>query len=272
MRFEKYVMRVCEWMYYRKRGNKGNGGQISLDNENIIFTVAFNNAEVIEEQIHTIKVHCKDEYRYLVVDNSSDESVSNKIENICAEHSEVVYFRLPKWNYKKLNPSNSHGVALNYVFKCIFKKCPNIKNVLILDHDIFPVKDFRIQDMGHKQEVYGLKMQSKEVWYIWPGFMYMDISKFDIRKLNFKPGYGGDTGSSNWKTIYESRPEDRMKFATLRKMFINEEKYKEFTRQGSELDILDEAWLHMVNASDWAGVGGMDFKLQTVKELLEKGI
>lgn len=265
-------MQIYEHMYYHSKADKGTIDVTLSENENIILTIAFNNAEVIEEQIHTIKEHCKDEYCYLVADNSTDVTISKKIEEICTNQSDVVYFRLPKWNYKKLNPSNSHGVALNYVFKSIFKGHKNISNVLILDHDIFPIKDFSIREMSHKQDVYGLKMQSKAVWYIWPGFMYINIGKFDMQKLNFKPGYGGDTGSSNWKMIYETLSEKEMKFVSLRKMFINEEKYKEFTRQGSELDILDESWLHMVNASDWAGVGGMDLKLQSVRELLDKGI
>jgi len=102
--------------------------------------------------------------------------------------------------------------------------------------------------------------------------MYINLGKFNSKNLDFKPGYGGDTVSSNWKNIYQNIPEDEIKFASLRKKFINDSNHGNYARQSNEVDILDDAWLHMVNASDWAGIGKMDLKLQKVKELLNEGV
>jgi len=157
MRIERTIMQIYEKIYYNKKIHIDNVTHTMLNKENIIFTIAFNNYEVIEEQINTIKTHCLDEYSYLVVDNSSDLLISKRIEEICTNNPNVTYLKLPKWNYKKLAPSNSHGIALNYVFKSIFKGCTNIKNVLLLDHDIFPLKNFSITEINNSQDVYGLK-------------------------------------------------------------------------------------------------------------------
>ena len=268
MKIREIISDVYERQYYNKKIDISNISPATIEEQNIIFTIAFNNSDVIEQQIGTITNHCMDSYVYIVADNSSDLSVSKIIEKLCEGRVNVLYIRLPKWNYNRLNPSKSHGIALNYVFRSILKSFIDLKRVLILDHDIFPINDFSFSDIYNGQDLYGLKMQNKGIWYIWPGFMYINIEKYDLNKFDFKPGYGGDTGSSNWKTIFENLSESNMKFASLKKKLINDAPYGEHIRQSSEVDILDDAWIHMVNASDWAGIGNMDLKLKKVKELL----
>jgi len=260
---------IKEKGYYGKRIVDKNIKKIALKS-NVIFTIAFNNSEVIREQISAIMEHCRDEYSYLVFDNSSNLAISNEIANVCNKCSNVIYVRLPIWNGRALEPSVSHGIALNFVFKKVLKMHREIDNVLILDHDIFPMKDFRVSEIGRGQDVYGWKREDNGIWYVWPGYMYLNMNKIVCFRLDFKPGYGGDTGSSNWKVLYKKKSVGELKFAKWEKKIIKVDGAMIVTRSSSEVDIFDDTWLHMVNASDWAGVGLMDKKLQKVREILSE--
>jgi hypothetical protein len=83
-----------------------------------IYTVAFNNDRVIDYQIKFMRKNLKDEHLHIIVDNSSDNEISEKIRKICIEQ-DTMYIRLPENN---LFTSQSHALALNYICKNIVEK------------------------------------------------------------------------------------------------------------------------------------------------------
>ena len=76
-------------------------------------TIAFNNPMVISEQIRLLRKNLQDPFEYTVADQSPDPELAARIRRVCAE-AEVGYLMLPRGRLR-LNPSISHGRALNWV-------------------------------------------------------------------------------------------------------------------------------------------------------------
>ena len=118
--------------------------------------VTFNNSKVVDYQIRCLNRYFKFPFRFTVFDNSTNENIAAEINEICKKH-EIVYVKLPKQNFiPKGMGSYSHGIACNYLFEKYIRQ-GGAKYFGLLDHDIFPVKDFDISEYLEKQFFYGVK-------------------------------------------------------------------------------------------------------------------
>lgn len=229
---------------------------------------------VIEKQIEMVTKYCKENNCvHLIMDNSDDLKEKKKIERICGEGKEtnVIYFALPDGNpYSGKRPSSSHGAAINWCWYNVVQKVANIKRVLLLDHDIFPIKEFDIKETLKNQIAYGLKINIGHAWYLWPGLCAFDIEKLHGKKMNFMPGKYGDTGAMNYPIIYASCCVDEMMLAHDRLVWISGETGDEKrSAQRDSVQVIDESWIHMINASNWAGLDNVEEKFKQVIEMLE---
>ena len=267
--------RICtsfpEKSYYRKNAVAAKSIAKQIDKEFLIMTIAFNNSEVIKKQIEMLRKHCKSDYQYAVFDNSSDWSMRDAIQDVCKEEG-VLYYSLPKLKMR-VNPSESHGVAINYAMKNIVMNSNGAKSILLLDHDIFPYRDFDMESLSKGQDLYGMLVELGEGKYIWPGFFFCKKKLLNSRMMDFKPGYGGDTGSGNRPMLYENLDFEKMSFADLKRPDINDDKTDdEFGRQRNTVDILDETWIHFVGASDWMGIRNFEEKYSLFNRYVQKMI
>lgn len=111
--------------------------------------MTFNNSEVVEYQIRTLKKFFKYPFRYTVFDNSTKENKSEEILAICKKYS-VGYVKLPKQEFlPKGYGSYSHGIACNYLFNKYIKN-GGAKYFMLLDHDLFLIDDFDISTQFDK--------------------------------------------------------------------------------------------------------------------------
>jgi len=83
-----------------------------------LYIIAFNNADLVFNQIFFLKKNLKDNYRLIIIDNSNNYSKSQEIENICIKNK-TSYVKLPE---NKLKSSYSHALSLNYTMKNIISK------------------------------------------------------------------------------------------------------------------------------------------------------
>lgn len=80
-----------------------------------ICTVAFNNASLIKLQWEMLQKNIEGDFCYAVLDNSSDKTISEKIEQFCSMEG-IVYVKMP-WNpLGIIGPSYSHAAALNFLY------------------------------------------------------------------------------------------------------------------------------------------------------------
>ena len=82
-----------------------------------IYSIAYNNAKLIDYQIRTMQKFLTDEHKLIIVDNSNDLEESQKIAKLC-ETSHTGYVKIPN---NSLRYSWSHIGALNYTWRNIIK-------------------------------------------------------------------------------------------------------------------------------------------------------
>jgi len=183
-----------------------------------IYTVAFNNAKVIEYQIKLCEKNIKDEFLHIIIDNSIDKKASSDIKNVCIKYKKM-YIRLPQ---NTLYSSQHHTLALNYTWINIVQK-RMCRYFWFLDHDIFPVKKTSILPILKQQKLYGYLIDKYRrwfmwnAWFLWPWFSFFDKTlsrKFDFGLVkHFLPFYALDSWWANYNLIYKKLNKDAIQFA-----------------------------------------------------------
>lgn len=225
--------------------------------------VTFNVAEVVEYQIRTLNKFFKYPFRYTVFDNSTKENVSKMILDICTEYG-VGYVKLPNQEFlPKGYGSYSHGIACNYLYDRFIKN-GGAKYFMLLDHDIFLIKEFDISRQFDSQFFYGVK----HGFYLWPGLWAMPMDVIRSRGVDFRPSLHlrGDTGASNYSRFFKGL--DWSKYHTVKDhnvMFddIDDDVFR------NGYSVMDGCWLHSWNASDYMHKGVTD-KMRRIYDILEE--
>lgn len=249
-----------------------------------LITVSFNNPKVIEYQIKLIKKFAQGSFTIIICDNSNVKEKSEAIRKVC-ESLDTTFIRVQP----KKNPngySDSHGIALNWIYKNIVKK--RGKNFAFLDHDIFPVKPVDVESYIKTQDFYGHKNKShketllnKNMWYIWPGFSFFNYNALTSKRVDFgkwrKFGFlkvlGADTGSGNWPTLYKKYSIENLKFANTAFWNVKQNTKPEDSqiRELAQTELIqyfdNENWLHMIDGSEWQDSKG---KTEIVYKLLDE--
>lgn len=224
--------------------------------------VSFNNAQVIEYQIRTLRAFFKMPFRYTVFDNSTDNKISDEIRRICSKY-EVGFVRLPRQEFlPKGMGSYSHGIACNYLFNNYIKN-GGCKYFGLLDHDIFPVEAFDISSVLEKQFFYGVKHR----FYIWPGFFFMRMDYLLVHKVDFRPSLHlrGDTGACNGPLLF-----NRIKWKNF-KLVNDDKRYFEGETDFFEggYSYFDCGWVHCWNASNYMNKKNILCKMCKIFNLIE---
>jgi hypothetical protein len=215
----------------------------------LIMTVSYNNANVIRQQIRFVKKNIKDEYVYIIADNSSDKAKRSEIQILCKE-TNTGYISLPPNPFS--TSSDSHAVALNWLFK-------NIVSVYqpaffgFIDHDIYPVKPHSVTDLMAAQPFYGLIQQRENYWYLWPGLCFFKKEAYNNREFDFMPcvsnGIRLDTGGALCDILFHTFNKDSVKFPT--QVYENIREGEVF--QSDKIELIGN-WLHSFNGSYWMQV------------------
>ena len=237
-----------------------------------IVVVAFNNHQVIDYQIRCLKKFFKTPFRYTVFDNSTNKEVCQSVQSVCRKHM-VGYVKLPSQLFlPKGYVSYSHGIALNYICKNYLVDSL-ARYVMFLDHDIFPMKNFRVEKyISSLQPCYGLvhHRSTKGAVYIWPGFYLQDLVflKEHNIELDFRPSIRlrGDTGVSNYPILFQYLNID--KFPMVKETHVTMDETHDITGMGYSW--FDCGWLHCWNASNYALNNRTPEKMKLIYDLLEK--
>jgi len=257
----KIYKKISYWYFLQKKSNlftksifDKNLGSYKLD----IFTIAFNNFQMIEKQILLINKYLSDQYKHVVADNSNDIEESKKIQEICLIHN-IEYVKIPRI---KLKPSHSHAAAMHWVFCRIIskRKSPYFG---FIDHDIFPITKTSILDKmwngiyGRVIPPYGsIEISNNQpYWSLWGGFFFFKYSIFDnisFYEFDFFPKVISenlilDTGGGLWDRILSKFPIPPQ-LVQYFEVKIDPDHYKNI--QSDAYEKIDD-WVHFVNLSNW---------------------
>lgn len=209
-------------------------------------TIAFNNPVVIAIQILLLRKFMLDDYVLIIADNSSDSHARVLLRNVCAKLG-THYVSIPRFPMT-LGPSDSHAIALNWVYSNIFLSNESAY-FGYLDHDIYPFCKINIASALNGYSAVGLKQTRGNLWYLWPGLFFFKNTFFQSAHVDFRPDpkqalYTG--GRLYFSQKYQSR--------TNEILFLDESYYFLDTPidmpQSSTYSLIGD-WIHTRNGSYW---------------------
>ncbi len=217
----------------------------------LIISIAFNNSETIRIQNKYIHENLKDDFDYMIVDNSHNKDISKEIQTFCKERK-ISYIKLPKNPLTNIRTSGSHGMALNWCYRNIVKKFKP-KYFGLLDHDIFPVRETTIINKIENGFWGVIRTKKEKWWYFWPGFSFFEYEKIKKYSLNFFPYHTGpnglvflDTGGSNYNLICKKIGRDNISEAESLLIDIPTKKELIIGQDSSQtFEIIDKKWIHI---------------------------
>jgi hypothetical protein len=221
-----------------------------------IYVIAYNNYDTLLLQYEKLTMYLEDEFNYIIIDNSSKKEVRKKIYEFCNE-KHLGYISLP---YQKIfKVSDSHALALNWTFQNLIKiRRPFI--VGLIDHDIFPFRNYNIIKSLKNYPFYGVRhfaVSSKnknvwsentpEFWYLWPGFVFFNYALIQNIRFDFMPMHRKDlffdTGGCLYKSYY-------CKLTQTNTSFFVQHNWLRISHERG-VDLFDDSWVHVSNVSNW---------------------
>ena len=258
-KFRQRLLRRAEENFYKTEALDALNMEQLKNAELCVMTVAFNNAEVIAQQMSRLKKYLQRPYAYLVADNSSDREESSAVRRIIDVGG--GYVRLPPNPFRL---SQSHAAALNWTCRNVLAN-NNITSALILDQDVMPFKPCDIIQQAKGQFFYGrLQDWFGGKWYVWPGFFY--IKGADFRNMDFFTTEWGDTGARMYEKLFSVISKHKYSFAEEKRVDIFHDGTTRVAQEGS-VEIFDSCWIHFINSSNWRNVD-MDTKFERIAEYL----
>lgn len=238
----------------------------------LLIVVTFNRPDLLALQYQQLKKHLSDSFHLLVVDNSTDFGCRALFQGFCRENA-CSYVSLPPNPFRAPQYSQSHGAALNFVFKHCFHNIQS-RYIGLIDHDIFPIHPICISKYFSNLPFYGM-MQTytapglieNKLNYLWPGLSFFETAFLKGKKLNFLPKHGGDTGSGCYHALYKRyhREIEQHAFAEEKRIQIGEG--SDF--QADMYAFIGEYWLHLVNASEWKKTGKQSEKENNILKMIQ---
>ena len=214
-----------------------------------VFTFVFNRPDLFKKQIEFFRRNFVGEYQLNAVCDYRDDKYLNQFKELCEEEGVSFY---PHKSQDNLSPSYYHGSAVTWAYENVMlKEYPN-DYALLLDHDMFLIDEFNLEDYMEGFDVSGCVQSRGDITYVWPGLTIIDIAKTKDISFNFLPcAIGGqqlDTGGGTYFLLKEltfkpSQVEYPDTFNGLN-LLENDDGY------GFELH-LEQKFLHFRNACSW---------------------
>lgn len=244
--------------------------EASLD----LVVVAFNRPDMIEYQHLFLQKNFINAFRYTVADNSNTPEARTALRQYCKQHN-LPYLSLPVNPFKAPRFSDSHGAALNYVWQNYLKP-RGASRMGILDHDIFPIQPFELNNILDKQDFYGMlqeyenpNLKAGKLFYLWPGLAFFNCIRLTNTNVDFLPKHNADTGAAMHSMYAKAIEASRDAGKTLE--FADEERIPLLAGddfQNSMYALVGKKWLHVVNASQWKM--GSEEKEDRIKRLINQ--
>ena len=169
----------------------------------IIYTVCYNTPGYIEPQYTSLKKNVKDEFAYIIFNNTmTDSSITkqnidnnNELITICKKLNIQVY-NVPKHIFHNDCVSTRAGTAIDFANKLLFNNYDLTNTFFLLDSDAFLLTEFNIEAFMKNKKLSGRLQkrngQTEEVQYITNQIVLYKPSLFEtnlfFNNFSFLPG------------------------------------------------------------------------------------
>jgi hypothetical protein len=226
-----------------------------------IYTVAFNRPEFIPLQQESLLKYIKDDFEVLVLNNSVGNKHDFKIKEVC-EKSGIrcidVVVRNPiagAWI--------GHSNALNWAFHNFIKIDANTI-AMVMDHDIFVINEFSVNNYVKDYDVMALPNHSGNLIFPQPIIMLFNIDSLPNKDdINFAggqvEGIHTDTGGHLWYWL-KDHPNLRINYLPAETVVLDyvgivpEDIIKKYGYMDIKtFTVIDKLFLHYMHASNYCG-------------------
>ena len=216
-----------------------------------IYSIHYNKPEYIYFQYKTFQKFAKFPLEFIIVDNSVDNFIKFKIQNIIAELGlRCIDCKNSDINMSSISHQNS--------FKFILEDFNNGESIMILDHDVFLYNEIT-DDYYKNYEIVMLAQPKGNVIYPWPGLLIFNNIK-NKEQLSFDSGLVEgqhcDTGGHLYYYILNNKPKCK---------FINE---KYFDTDKMLMSNLDDKFIHLISGSGWNPNFDLEKKIEYLQSLI----
>jgi hypothetical protein len=127
----------------------------------LVVTVYFNQEKFLDYQFKCVTKYLKEEFHFCFFDNSPNGMDSSLGKN----YEGFEYFRVPQDIFTGGGASTRAGQSLDYAVKQSLLKYSEVENVIILDSDMFPVRNFTFESLTQGNDFAGIIQQRGHVFY-----------------------------------------------------------------------------------------------------------
>lgn len=218
----------------------------------VIAIVTFNNPTLLVNQLQAIRKMSDDPI--VIIDNSNIEAAAEAIEY----HSGGCEYLRLKTN---LGASESHAFACNMAH---FKLHDRYRYIMLLDHDIFPVKPFSVQGLLNGKAMAGL-LQDKSKKYFWPGCFVWDNEKVEHPDFSVNHAHKLDTGGNLHLAIEMVGIENCVCFSEHyeNNPYFQEPPYNFYS-------VINDQFIHFINSSNWRGVDNNEERVNSLLNVVKE--
>ena len=150
---------------------------------NVICCV-FNRPDLLDFQIRSLKKFMKGEVVISVVYDTRDDSYLSEFQSICSRNEVTFYYRKSEPGG---SPSFYHAQTANWAYQNIILKEEEDCFGLFLDHDMFLIDEFDVEEEMSDNDIMGCLQSREDVEYIWPGLFFCKKSSVEKSSLTSSP-------------------------------------------------------------------------------------
>lgn len=225
-----------------------------------IYSIHYNKPEYLQLQIDSFKKFINIDYKFIVIDNSIDESISKRIKIICENNNlEYIYS-----NNKVIHGpqyygwSHIHGLNL---FKDNLLKASN-NYIMLIEHDIFLCNNLdSMFERISNNSICGVYQNRGHINYLHPGLLFFNKLMCDkLDEIDFLGGHVEgihvDVGGQTHNYIKREN--------------IKTEYIDEFVSSGLDEILKINIFYHMVDGSNWSNKSSEinTIKLNKIKNII----
>lgn len=218
-----------------------------------IFLTAYNRPDFLEKQLDCLEKYFSKDYIPIVIQDSRKNEYCDEFDEICTRRKvDIFHHKSPVGK----SPSQYHADLIQWGYETIALNGSRDQFVMFLDHDMFLIEEFDINEYMDGYDLAGCLQIRGDVEYLWPGLTILRMNSVAELSFTFHPGfYHGqslDTGGGTSDLL--RNPELKYKDTGV---------YYPTEYQGIDLSLdsnhmgypfelhLHEKFLHYRNASFW---------------------